>query len=371
MPGMAPAGASLWSWLPVVPLVLMVAAYLVGVRRLVRRGDRWPLARSVSATAGLVALGAALLPPVSTHADVFAVHVVGHLLLAMLAPLLLALSAPITLLLRTAAVPARRRILAVVHSRAARVLTWAPVVLVLEVGGMYAFYLTPLFGLAHESGWIYLLVHVHMVLAGWLFSAVVAGRDPLPRRPGLTGALGLLLIAGAAHGILAKLMYAHDLPATAGTPAQVQLGAQVMFSGGDLVELATAAAVMTAWYARTGRAQRREAVRPRSAPAHRAAGGRVPELVLEAREQRGQQVVEGVELLGVEGARDEAVLDPDALVGRGPPASSARRGEADRPAAPVGVGARAGLDEACAREAVDPQAHRPRREPEGAGDVAR
>jgi putative membrane protein len=261
MPGMGPAPASPWSWLPVVPLVVVAALYLTGVRRLVRRGDRWPPARSAAALAGLAALAVALLPPVGTHADVFAVHVTGHLLLAMLAPLLLALSAPVTLVLRTAPVPARRRVLAVVHSRAARVLTWAPLVLVLEVGGMYAFYLTPLFGVAHEDGWAAPLVHVHMFLAGWLFSTVVAGRDPLPRRPGLPGALGLLLLAGAAHGILAKLMYAHDLPAMAGTPAQVQLGAQVMFSGGDLVELATAAAVMTAWYAREGRAQRRAAVR--------------------------------------------------------------------------------------------------------------
>jgi putative membrane protein len=261
MPGMAPAGASLSSWLPVVPLVVVAAAYLLGVRRLAGRGDRWPLARSLAAVAGLVALGAALVPPVSTHGDVFVVHVVGHLLLAMLAPLLLALAAPVTLLLRTAAVPVRRRVLAVVHSRAARVLTWAPLVLLLEIGGMYAFYLTPLFGLAHEYEWLYIVVHVHMFSAGWLFSTVVAGRDPLSHRPGLPGALTMLLLAGAAHGVLAKLMYAHDLPAMAGTPAQVQLGAQVMFSGGDLVELATAVAVMITWYAREGRAQRREAVR--------------------------------------------------------------------------------------------------------------
>jgi putative membrane protein len=137
MPGMAPLGVSPWSWLPVVPLLVVAAGYLIGVRRLVRRGDRWPPARSGSAAAGLVALAAALLPPVSTHADVFTVHVVGHLLLAMLAPLLLALSAPITLVLRIVSVPVRRQVLAVVHSRAGRVLTWAPLVLALEVGGMY------------------------------------------------------------------------------------------------------------------------------------------------------------------------------------------------------------------------------------------
>ncbi len=261
MPGMAPAGASLASWLPLVPLVAVALLYLAGVRCLLGRGDRWPVMRTLSALAGLGVLAAALVPPISTHADVFAVHVTGHLLLAMLAPLLLALSAPITLVLRTVGVPARRRVLAVLHGRAARVVTWAPVVLLLEVGGMYAFYLTPLFGLAHAVTWVYVLVHIHMFLAGWLFSTVVAGRDPMPRRPRLPGLLAVLVVAAAAHGILAKLMYAHDLPAMAGTPAQVQLGAQVMFSGGDLVELATATAVMGAWYAREGRAQRREQAR--------------------------------------------------------------------------------------------------------------
>jgi putative membrane protein len=265
MPGMAPGGASPASWLPVVPLVIVAVAYLAGVRRLVRRGDRWPLARSLAAVGGLVALAAAVLPPVSTHADVFVVHVVGHLLLAMLAPLLLALAAPVTLVLRTAPVSVRRRVLVVVRSRAARVLSWPPLVLLLEVGGMYAFYLTPLFGLAHDGEWLYLAVHIHMIAAGWLFSTVVAGRDPLPHRPGLPGALTMLLLAGAAHGILAKLMFAHTLPAIAGTPAQVQLGAQVMFSCGDVVELATAVAVMTAWYARAGRAQRRAFARTRLA----------------------------------------------------------------------------------------------------------
>ncbi|NMO92986.1 cytochrome c oxidase assembly protein [Actinomycetospora sp. TBRC 11914] len=253
MPGMAPAGASAASWLPLVPIAVVAALYLAGVRRLLRRGDRWPVARTTAAVGGLAVLGAALVPPVASHPDVFAVHAVGHLLMAMAAPLLFALSAPLTLLLRTVPMPARRRVLAVVHSRAARLLTWAPVALLLEVGGMYAFYLTPLFGLAHEHAWVDLGVRTHMVLGGWLFSTVVAGRDPLPHRPRLPGTLLVLLLAGAAHGVLAKLMYAHGLPAVPG----VELGAQVMFAGGDLVELAMAAAVMSAWYAREGRAQRR------------------------------------------------------------------------------------------------------------------
>ena len=89
---------------------------------------------------------------------------------------------------------------------------------------MYASYLTGLFGLAHEDEWLYVIVHIHMFSAGWLISTVVAGRDPLPRRPELPGASIMLLIADAAPGILAKLMYAHSLPALGGKPAQCSSG---------------------------------------------------------------------------------------------------------------------------------------------------
>ncbi|NYH84888.1 putative membrane protein [Actinopolymorpha cephalotaxi] len=120
-----------------------------------------------------------LMPPEAT----FPAHVVRHLVLAMLAPLLLALSAPVTLALRTLTAEARLLLLAVLHSRVVRVLTRAPVVLVLEVGGMYAYYLTPLFAAAGRQSALGLLVDVHMVLAGCLLAWYVAGRDPMPAGP--------------------------------------------------------------------------------------------------------------------------------------------------------------------------------------------
>jgi len=51
--------------------------------------------------AGSLCVGIALLPPLASHDDRFEVHVIQHLLLAMVAPAFLVLSAPATLALRT------------------------------------------------------------------------------------------------------------------------------------------------------------------------------------------------------------------------------------------------------------------------------
>ena len=104
------------------------------------------------------------------------------------------------------------------HSRPARVLTSAPVVAVLELGGMYAFYLTDLFALAHADPALMGLVHLHMVLAGLLLSVVLVGRDPLPHRPGIVGSLVLLLVVAAGHDVLAKLMYSSSCPPAPAPP---------------------------------------------------------------------------------------------------------------------------------------------------------
>ena len=106
-----------WGLAP-VPLVLTVWAaglYLVGVRTLKRRGDAWPVGRTVmfvgvgmglfylATSSGLAAYDTTLL----------SVHMVQHMVLSMLVPLALALGAPVTLALRTlragtAALAARR-----------------------------------------------------------------------------------------------------------------------------------------------------------------------------------------------------------------------------------------------------------------------
>jgi putative membrane protein len=229
--------------------LLAAAGYVAGVIRLSRRGDAWPLRRIMLAWLGF---GCLIATPLAAG-TAFPMHVVRHLLLALAAPPALALSSPITLALRTLPRPGRRRLLALLHSRPARTVCTAPVVLALDAGGMYAFYLTPLYAAAHRHPVLDAVLQVHMFLAGCLLSWYLVGSDPMPSRPPVRTRLLVLLLAAGSHDLLAKLLYANGLPRHGGTEQQLQAGAQIMFYGGDLVEVALAVAILSNWYARTGR----------------------------------------------------------------------------------------------------------------------
>lgn len=241
--------------LPAVPLLAAAAAYLTGMLRLRRRGVRWPPARAAAAAGGLACLGVALLPPLVVRDEEFTVHAAQHLLLGMAAPLLLALSAPVTLALRAVPAAVRPRLVALLHSSPVQLLTRPWLVLLLNVGGMYALYLTPLYPVAARHPALHVAVHLHMVGAGCLLSWLLVGPDPVPYRPGLRGRLAVLLIAAAAHDTLAKLLYARGVGA--GAPAAAA-GAQLMYYGGDAVEVLLAVGMLAQWYAYSGRSLRAE-----------------------------------------------------------------------------------------------------------------
>jgi putative membrane protein len=242
-----------------VPALLLpaTAAYLAGVVRLRRRGDSWPWTRIGAAGFGLACLIAVLLPPLAAGTT-FPEHAVRHLLLALAAPLGFALSAPITLALRTFPHRPRRVVLIALHSRFARALMSAPVVLILDVGAMYALYLTPLYAAMHRHPWLNAALLVHFFLAGCLLSWYLVGSDPMPRRASIRTRIVVLFLTAGSHALLAKLLYAQLLPEHGGSPEQLRLGAQIMFYGGDLVELALAVALLSGWYARGGRRLRHE-----------------------------------------------------------------------------------------------------------------
>lgn len=263
MTGMHTA-ASGWE-LPLVLVLPAAAVYTWGVVRAARAGVRWPPTCTICAAVGLILLTAALMPPMMAATDV-RVQIVQHLVLAMLVPLTLALSAPVTLALRTCPPAQRKWLVRFLHSRFVAALTWGPVVLVLELGGMYAYYLTPLYAQAHSQPWLHGLVHLHMFAAGCLLSWYLVGRDPLPRTS-LVARLGVLLFAAAGHDVLAKLRYAHLLPDNAADPDQLRAAAQIMFYGGDGIEVLLAVLVMGTWYARTGRALASERRRAQATPA--------------------------------------------------------------------------------------------------------
>jgi putative copper resistance protein D len=135
-------------------------------------------------------------------AAMFSVHLVGHMLLSMVAPVLLVLGAPVTLALRVlpAAGPGQpygphEWVHALSRSTVLRVLVHPLVALPIFVASPFLLYFTGLFDAAVRFHWAHLAIDAYFLVAGYLFAWPVLGIDPLPRPlPGLAR-LGMLLAA--------------------------------------------------------------------------------------------------------------------------------------------------------------------------------
>jgi putative copper resistance protein D len=121
---------------------VLAAVYLAGVRRLRRRGDAWPVGRTLAWLCGCAALLVSTSSGIGRYGPaMFSVHMAEHMILSMLVPILLVLGAPVTLALRALppagrAGPAgpREWLLAAVHSPWARFFTHPLVALPVLVG---------------------------------------------------------------------------------------------------------------------------------------------------------------------------------------------------------------------------------------------
>jgi putative copper resistance protein D len=175
-------------WLVLVGLG--VGLYLFGLRRLHRRGDRWPVGRTISWFIGLVLLTYVTSGAPMAYGRVqFSAHMTAHMTIGMVVPIFLALGAPATLALR-ALVPrrdgsrgAREWLLAIVECRYMRFLS-NPVVVAVNFGfSLSFFYYSNLFRLALTTHVGHELMHVHFLFAGYLLAWLMIGIDPGPNRP--------------------------------------------------------------------------------------------------------------------------------------------------------------------------------------------
>ncbi len=192
--------------------------YLLGVRRLRRRGDRWPVGRTVGWLSGCAALLVATSSGIGRYGPaMFSVHMAEHMILSMLVPILLVLGAPVTLALR-ALPPAGRAnppgprewLLAGVHSPPARVLTHPLVALALFVGSYYALYFSDLFAAALPLHPAHVFMNVHFVLTGLLFFWPLIGVDPAPRRLPPAARLGILFASVPFHAFFGVALMSSD-----------------------------------------------------------------------------------------------------------------------------------------------------------------
>ncbi|MEU3945829.1 cytochrome c oxidase assembly protein [Streptomyces sp. NPDC029526] len=236
----------------VLTIGLACAAYLWAAAVLRRRGDTWPWRRDCLFTAGCAVVVHGLWGQVP--GEPFTAHSVRHLLIGMAGPVLLVAARPLTLTLR--ALPpggVRRGLLRVAHSAPAGWLLFPPVAAVIDIGGLWALYRTGLSAAAHHRPVLGALLDLHMLAAGLLFTFAVLSLDPVRRRWGLPLRGATLLSAGAAHAVLAKSLYATGPPGTSFGTSDLRLGAQIMYYGGDAVEVALAVVLAAQWYAAVGR----------------------------------------------------------------------------------------------------------------------
>jgi cytochrome c oxidase assembly factor CtaG/putative copper export protein len=193
--------------------------YLAGVWRLHRRGDRWPVHRTVLWVAGMLALLWVTNGPLNVYEQyLFSAHMLGHMLLGMAIPVLLVLSAPLTLALRAIrkrdddSRGPREWILLLVHSRYAAVLTHPLVAGGLFAASLWVFYYTPIFRWATEEHVGHTWMIVHFLLTGYLFAQAVVGIDPVAGRPPYPLRLILLLATMALHAFFGlSLVESHGL----------------------------------------------------------------------------------------------------------------------------------------------------------------
>lgn len=238
------------------PFLLAACLYLCAVAAQSRRGRPWPWYRSVLWVLGLAAASTGFAGPLTpwSHAT-FTGHMVTHLLVGMVAPLLLMLAAPATLALRTLAVVPARRVSRLLNSIPARILTHPLVATVLNIGGIWVLYRTPLFDAMQNNVLAHWLAMSHFLVVGYLYTVSFVSIDPAPHRPSFPFRASVLVLSLAAHGAIAKSLYAY--PPQGLNIADVRQGAELMYYGGDAVDLVIIVLLCAEWYRYAGRVLRR------------------------------------------------------------------------------------------------------------------
>ncbi|MCW4385754.1 cytochrome c oxidase assembly protein [Salinibacterium sp. SYSU T00001] len=186
--------------------VFLAFFYLAGVWRLRRRGDTWPVLRTISWIAGLVLLFYVTNGALYVYERyLFSIHMLSHMLLTMMIPVLLVPGSPVTLAARAirkrtdGTRGAREWILWAVHTRFSAVLTNPIVAAVIFAGSLWVFYYSPLFRWATSEHLGHQWMIVHFLISGYLFVLALIGTDPVPYRAPYPLRLVLLLGTMAFH----------------------------------------------------------------------------------------------------------------------------------------------------------------------------
>ena len=117
---------------------------------------------------------------------------------------------------------------------------------ILNIGGLFLIYMTDLFTLMHTSAWLYGLVHLHVFLAGYLFTISIIYIDITTHRYSFMYRAIVLVLALGFHKVLSKLIYA--APPDGISKGAGESGALLMYYGGDIIDLGLIVILCWQWY---------------------------------------------------------------------------------------------------------------------------
>jgi cytochrome c oxidase assembly factor CtaG/putative copper export protein len=200
-------------WLPVA--LVGVLLYVAGAMRLRRRGDRWPVGRTIAWVLGwTLFVWATSGAPGAYGRVLFSMHMVQHMTIATTVPVLLVLGAPVTLALRTlrrradGSMGPREWTLAIVHSPVSQLLSHPLVAAGNFIVSLVVFYYSGLFPLALETHTGHVLMTAHFLVSGYFFAGCLVGIDPGLRQPDYPLRVLMVMVTFGFHSLFSVTLMA-------------------------------------------------------------------------------------------------------------------------------------------------------------------
>ncbi|CAB4870700.1 unannotated protein [freshwater metagenome] len=240
--------------------------YLLGVERLRRRGDSWPIHRPILWVAAMAILVYTTSGGVAVYGEfLFSAHMIEHMLLTMLIPVGIVLAAPVTLVARAIEVRhdgsrgMREWFLGIIHSKWIGFVGHPLVSTVVFALSLMVFYYSPLLSWASTTHLGHEWMILHFLLAGYLFVQALIGVDPSPHRTSYPVRMILLMGTMGFHAFFGlSLMTGTSLllPEWFGAMGRTwgdsplvdqQVGGAIAWGIGELPTLILSALVVRSW----------------------------------------------------------------------------------------------------------------------------
>lgn len=240
--------------------VTVVALYLLGVRRVARRGRRWSPWHTAAFISGVGVMWVAVGSGLAAYDDVnVTMHVVQHVLLMMVAPPLVTLGKPVTLAMQAVTRTVQVRLVRFVHTPLVAALSFPVLVWILYYGTMYVFFLTGVYPYAVAHPLFHDGTHLWSFIVGFLYWQPLVGLDPTHSTWPRSIKLGSLFIGMSFEAFLGISVAESAQPlAPINTLANTQQAGNAFWILSSTLSVMALAAVVVQWYRQLERETVRE-----------------------------------------------------------------------------------------------------------------